>query len=87
MTSTSTLTSFNKCYLIILVERDLEQAQSIIQNIARMFNHLPIFTIIILENEHKYLGETTANSPLIFINPRKVEKPATLYKNLQLFTY
>ena len=78
---TSALTSFNKCYFIILMERDAEQTQTIIENIASMFNHLPIFTIIILENGDKYSGENSVNSPMIFINSKKVKKkhPTTLW--------
>ena len=72
--TTSTLSSFNKCYLIILMERNAEQAKAIIENMASMFNHLPIFTIIILENGEKYLRENSANSPLVFINSKKVKR-------------
>ena len=68
-----TLSTFNKNHFLVLEETDLEQSATIIEKVARMFNQYPAFTIILSSGDPKHSQvENKGNSPLVFINPRKV---------------
>ena len=73
-TPTSPNTAFNKCHFLILEERDLEHSASIIENVARIFNQYPAFTIILSESRTQDLlgNSNEGNSPLVIVNPLKV---------------
>ena len=54
-------------------EEDLEQAATVMERVARMFNQYPAFTIILGSADPKQSDlENKGNSPLVFINPRQV---------------
>ena len=68
-----TLSTFNKNHFLILEEEDMGQSTVIMEKVARMFNQYPAFTIILSTGDSKLSQlENTGNSPLIFVNPRKV---------------
>ena len=70
---TPTLSTFNKNHFLILEESDLGQSAVIMEKVARMFNQFPAFTIILSTGDSKLSQlENTGNSPLVFVNPRKV---------------
>ena len=75
-TPTSPNTAFNKCHFLILEEKDLEQSASIIENVTRISNQYPAFTIILSESRAQDLdrfgNSNTGNSPLVILNPLKV---------------
>ena len=86
-TPTSPNTAFNKCHFLILEERDLEHSASIIENVARIFNQYPAFTIILSKSESQDLDQfrnsNRGNSPLIIVNPLKVY---LVYQSVLLLT-
>ena len=54
-------------------ETDLEQSDTIMEAVAKMFNQYPAFTIILSPGDPKHSQlENKGNSPLVFINPHKV---------------
>ena len=67
------LSTFSKNHFLILEEGDLEQATTVMERVARMFNQYPAFTIILGSVDPKQSKlENNGNSPLVFIKPRQV---------------
>ena len=65
----------------------MEHSASIIENVARIFNQYPAFTIILSESRPQDLDQfrnsNRGNSPLIIVNPLKVY---LVYQSVLLLT-
>ena len=65
--------NFNKCFFIILEEKDFQHTGEIVEKMSEMFKQFPIFTIILSQNDHlKELSKSENYFPLVLINPFKV---------------
>ena len=66
--------TFNKCYFIILEEKDSQDTGEIVKKMSEIFKQFPIFTIILWQNEHlKEFSKSGNYFPLVLINPLKVK--------------
>ena len=65
---------FNKCYFIVLEEKDFKYYVKVMETISEMFQEFPIFTIILSLNQpiHSKSILNNGNAPLVFLSPQKV---------------
>ena len=72
--SISARASFNKCYYLLLEERDLHRSTAVMEKVAGTFHQYPAFTIISHTADQKSADfQNQANSPLVFVNYEKVQ--------------
>ena len=65
--------NFNKCFFIILEEKDFQHTEEIVEKMSEMFKQFPIFTIILSENDLlKEFSRSGNYFPLVLIYPFKV---------------
>ena len=67
-------------------EIDMELSATVIEKSARMFNQYPAFTIILSPGDSKRSQlENKGNSPLVFINSRKVNSLLELWETSDIW--